>query len=247
MTVPESVMPTNRNLVVVFKGNADLDHNGKAPAHKTSEVLYFTNAGGGSAGSHISKAFLQGLAVDAGGKASAKAMAIKTDGWDGLSFDLESLSGVASAADALKILSNAFDGIHKAGLNVLVSTSFAGETGQLQATLPPGSTAALQEFLTGMRAMKNIDIWAPQMYATGTPPKCMVPGPTYGNYSFDARHTAPIITQACKAHVPLGPKPDAMKVMEWLKPQKVGSADWKNVGGFMLWGSPTDSPSGCNQ
>lgn len=99
-------------------------------------------------------------------------MGIKQSGYDGLSFDLESISGFSSTTtvdEIVKAFSDAFDACHQAGLIVLVTTSLDGFTGALVSSMPGADLTTQRQnlvtFLSGLANLLNIDIFSPQCYA----------------------------------------------------------------------------------
>jgi hypothetical protein len=159
--------PKNCNLVIEFNGQANVNSTTPTTKQKfgpslSPDVKVFCNVGGGVASTGtITPAVLLDL--------RQKAILLKSNGFDGVSFDIEVLEGYSTATAAATDFEATFKLCKSIGLDVLVTTSYNGYTGALKDSFPnpdatpnPGIT-----FLNYLASSIYIDIYSPQLYSGG--------------------------------------------------------------------------------
>ena len=168
---------------ICFVGSSELTptttaacKDGYSPAGSKppSTALLFTNIGGGAGAGDIEQS------ITPAGLSSVVSMAptLKANGFSGVSFDMETLSGFASYDDFSQAMKYAVGNCTAAGLLTLLTTAKSGiSTGALlNGGLPsvnngrtqpwPGGTTTFATFQEDVVPL--FDIYSPQCYSSGT-------------------------------------------------------------------------------
>lgn len=151
---------------LAFKGNGPLNYDtpGEAGIPAGYHGTKIVNMGGGSSPNGQSNFITKANLIDVGNRAAE----LKSAGWDGVSFDLESMvksdwsAGATGTQEIVDTFQQVFNKLHAQNVFTLVTLAHDGQTAELYDGLPEG-----QKTLLAIANMDGIDVFSPQCYSEG--------------------------------------------------------------------------------
>lgn len=155
--------PSGANIWICFAGTPQVDYMSKddcKPSVSSDfDGLVFTNIGGGSSNGVENSITLKNM------EALPKlAEGLRSGGFDGISFDFESVSGFATYDELKDSFVHAIDAFKNVQMLTLLTVSRSGWSGSLSTGFPEGKEG-FAKFQTEVGPL--FDIFSPQCYGTG--------------------------------------------------------------------------------